>query len=492
MTAVAYIRKSTKGGQDSKADQTTGARELAARHGDTDLLILDGDWAISAAREKTAKRLDFMRLLDMVERGAVTAVYATDADRLARSVRWAAQLGDACRDHGVRIHTPVRTFDFTEEADWTVWTFAAMTNEAEVQKMQRKAAARVTRQRERGSRLGQAPYGQREGESLQAVLDAFDSTGSYSGAARLLIEQGVPSRRSHLSTPEGVPMSWSASTVRDIIIREAPKKVPARTRPGSKTVSIKPFTRLLICPADGSYLTTQVVNRGENGYVCRIGHRSPAGRHPRPYALREHVVMGWIKQQVQFAMTTWSVREVLEDGSEVEVAEIEAEKERLSLAFAKGALSQASWESAIAKADARLDLAKGRVRTDLTWQHGIDWRRPGGEVNAQLRDLISGIRLGYVESPDPVRGRHTAIRRSLVPVGAIWRREPTIEVPVGNVDRYGVPAETATILNPDAVITEGGWYLADSRITRLVVEPPVESRLRDGSSSRRKADRVAP
>lgn len=464
---VMYARKSTKGGPDSKDDQIEGARELAARIGETaPLHVLDGDWGISAAEEKTAKRLDFMTLLRMVEDDEVSAIYATDADRLARSVRWAAQLGDLCRAKGVKVHTPVRSFDFDEEADWTIWTFAALTNEAEVKKLSRKANARVKRTNERiikhiesgcpspdvcgkwsNHRMGQPDFGWNEGEDAAAVVAALRQAGTLHGAARLLIEQGVPSRRSHLTTPEGVPLSWSATTVQRIVQREAPELIPTRRKQGRRIIATRLFTQLLQCPHDDSFLTPQHIKAGAPGWVCRIGHREP-GAHPRPYALREHVVTKWVKQEVRYHLTLHAKVED-DEGVEGDIEEVRAKLVKLGLLYVDGVFPEHVYLSKKAELDAEMDRLNSLTRTHQTWMLGVDWTMPVGDINAKLHDLMHSIRLGYVESNEPVRGRHASIKSALVPVGAVWRRQPTIETDDGE----------AEVPHPDAVQVSGGWYL---------------------------------
>jgi DNA invertase Pin-like site-specific DNA recombinase len=459
---VAYIRKSTKGGQDSKADQIAGAVELAARHGDdADLLILDGDWAISASREKTARRLDFARLMSMVEAGEVSALYATDADRLARSVQWASRLGDLCEDRGVLIHTPVKTFDLSDDSDRLLFQFAAITNEAEVKKLQRKAAARVTRQRERGSRIGQSPYGSKPGEDATLVKAAFEQAGSYHGAVRILTEAGVPSRRSHLQTTDGQPMGWSASTVKRILER-AGVKLPTRRHPGSKTISIRRYTRLLICPHDGSYLTSQTVKRGEAGYICRQGHRAADGAHPRPYALREHVVTAWAKAQVQYVVEH-VVTSDHDDAAMAEVGSLRERRDRLTIAWTRGAIGQVAYDVELSDIEASLERLSDAVESHGTWQQHVNWNAAPGEVNARLRDLLIGIELGYVEDEGPVRGRHSSITRSLVPVAGIWRRQPVIQLD----DEWA-----SEVPDPDATPVTGGWRLPTVAVSRDEVEQP--------------------
>src|SRR4051812_41655029 len=103
---VAYIRRSNQTKQESKDAQTAAVRDLARANGDADrLVLLEADWGKSGATDKTEQRLDFLRLLDMVEKGEASAVYAIDIDRLARSIEYAARLWNFCRRAQVPIIT---------------------------------------------------------------------------------------------------------------------------------------------------------------------------------------------------------------------------------------------------------------------------------------------------------------------------------------------------------------------------------------------------
>src|SRR5262245_23928301 len=114
---VAYIRRSfsRRGdpGDESRKFQTDAVRRLAGADAAA-LVILDRDWGVSAARELTDKRLDFLDLLEMVKRGQVSTLYAYSADRLARSTAWAATLLDSCKDAGTTVVTTEGRYDFED------------------------------------------------------------------------------------------------------------------------------------------------------------------------------------------------------------------------------------------------------------------------------------------------------------------------------------------------------------------------------------------
>ena len=93
---VAYIRRSVarKGdpGDVSRDFQVDKVRALANGDGPR-LRIIDGDWGRSAATDKTGQRVAFLGMLEDIERGLVSHVYAYSPDRLARSVEWSAPAG---------------------------------------------------------------------------------------------------------------------------------------------------------------------------------------------------------------------------------------------------------------------------------------------------------------------------------------------------------------------------------------------------------------
>jgi DNA invertase Pin-like site-specific DNA recombinase len=94
----------------SREFQVDKVRQLAGSEGPT-LEIIAADWGKSAATDKTDQRLAFLALLEAIERGEVTALYAYATDRLARSVEWAARLLNAARRAGTVIVTSEGRFE---------------------------------------------------------------------------------------------------------------------------------------------------------------------------------------------------------------------------------------------------------------------------------------------------------------------------------------------------------------------------------------------
>src|SRR5664280_1140153 len=198
---VAYIRRSVASRADpgdvSREFQTEAVRALA--NGDAArLVIIDRDWGRSAATDKTGRRLAFLALLDAIEAGDVSALYAYSTDRLARSVEWSARLLNACRRAGVPIVTREGRIEPGDAGAALLFNVLAAVNENALSGMEAKARASIGRRQARNVEAGRAPnagmgrkaYGP---ETTAAVLAAFDAAGSFLGATKALTAASVPS-----------------------------------------------------------------------------------------------------------------------------------------------------------------------------------------------------------------------------------------------------------------------------------------------------------
>jgi DNA invertase Pin-like site-specific DNA recombinase len=456
----------------SFAEQQEGQRQAIARLAERTLpgskVVEYIDWDRSADPEKEHKRDAFNAMLAAIERGEVTAVYARSLDRLYRSMKTFTRLTELCERHGVRVETE-REGLLGGDGSPMAQAFARITAvfaNLELDTAKARARSRVARQRAAGVRLGQAPYGDRPGEDWERVIEAFKAEGSYQGATRRLIADGIPSRRAHLPNRKGMStgQTWSASTVRSIVHHRAPELVPARTIARSRVISIRLFTRLLICPHDGSYLTSQVGNGRTIGYLCREALRAPDGQHPRPYAIREGVIRDWAKRATANIISR-VVEPVFDDGIETSLTELHGKRQRIGVAYVDGVFGEDQYKAQLAAIDEAIASHEGLQRASATWRMGVTWSAPVGEVNAALRDLLVGIQLGWVESEGPVRGRHSSVTRALVPVGGVWRRQPILHLD----DEWA-----STVPDPAAKPRLGGWYLQDLPGDVRLVVPSVE------------------
>ncbi len=374
--SVAYIRRSSKSRTDpgdiSREFQTETVRALAG--GDANLVIIDGDWGVSAAGEQTHRRLAFLDLLSSIERGEVETLYAYATDRLARSVRWSAQLLDACEVAGTTIVTSEGRFAPGDDMARSLFHFQAFSNESYSRQSKRKNAASNQRRRARGDKLGQPFYGNLPGEDLAAVLDAYDRMGSLTATARELNRLGVKSRRGH----------WAHSSVQRILAREG--LVPEHGVRGAKHRMPHLFSRLLRCHC-GHFLTGAARSGGTTRYRCLRAETSVD--HERR-EVGEGIVLRWAQREM--ARLTPPSEPVTMVDLERERHAITERVEKLADAFLAGVIDKDRMLAEKAEADdalMRLELQSQAVQVPA-----FSWNREPYEVNLALRALWSAVQLG--------------------------------------------------------------------------------------------------
>ncbi len=389
---VAYIRRSVarRGdpGDVSREFQTEKVRALANGDG-TRLEVLDGDWGRSAAGEKTDKRLAFLGLLASVERGEVSTLYAYSTDRLARSVRWSAQLLDACEAAGTTIVTSEGRFAPGDDLARQMFHFQAMQNEGALRAMTQKAKASVESRERRGDKIGQRRYGEvrtlRDGrtvgedENVDLVLATFREAGSYFAAARLLNDRSVPARSGG---------AWYPRTVQRIVNANDAGTVPLGQRRGVRAIGSRLFSNLLVCHCGA--LMGQTTSHWANKYRCPRGVADPS--HPRPYVVSEARIIGAIQDEAAHLRIPYD-EVALGDQDDRKRQALQAEKARLTLDWVRSGLGEDTVQSELARIDkelAALEVAQ-RVRSIPS---SIDWSKPEPVVNAALRLLWERVELG--------------------------------------------------------------------------------------------------
>ncbi len=399
MQPVAYIRRSVARtgdpGDVSRQFQTDKVRSLANGDGPT-LRIIDGDWGRSAAGEKTDKRLAFLALLDGVERGEVSTLYAYSTDRLARSVRWAAQLLDACEAAGTTIVTSEGRFAPGDDMARSMFHFQAMQNEGALRQMTAKSTAVAGKRKERGDHMGRAPYGfkhvmkdgvstlvPREGEDPAHVVAVFEREGSYLAAARALNDEGYPTRFAG--------KAWDPTTVRHVVKRTRPELVPVRTRSGARTRSTRLFAGLLVCRC-GRTLTSMNTKWGPR-YYCPNGH---FGKHPAPYVVAESKVLVWAKEEVaRFGSEVHVEYKDVQRAAAATVNNLEARRARVLQMFEDGDIDRVEKTRRLAVIDAELPAVESTRRiSQFTLRGKVDWKGDPAAVNAELRNLWQRVELG--------------------------------------------------------------------------------------------------
>jgi DNA invertase Pin-like site-specific DNA recombinase len=377
---TAYVRRSTRSRNDpgdlSREFQVNKVRELAGPDADR-LDVRDGDWGRSASTDKTDRRLDFLALLEEVEQGEVSALYAYATDRLARSVEWSARLLNACRRAGVPIITSEGRFDPDNAMTDQLFYFQAMQNEGYSRQASQKRRATVERQRANGRRMGVAPYGAHPGEDIAPIVAAFRAAGSCYGAATRLNAAGFRTRRGSL---------WSSKVVGDVLRREgvAYRRKP---KPGAKAHADWITHQLMTCHC-GNTMTP--MDRRTPRVTCWRGRHDP--EHPKPVGISEAKLLPALKAEAaRLRVPVEAVQMV--DEADTRREAIAAKRERVIDLYADGLIDKAERTVRLGRLDDELDTldaAKVVVRVP----DAVDWTQAPAVVNAVLRALWERVELG--------------------------------------------------------------------------------------------------
>lgn len=418
---AAYLRRShvdpESPGDISKEAQRAVVRKLAAADGHNGDLVEYDDWGVSADIANSAKRTAYAKLLADMEAGTVNAVYAFDVDRLYRDMRDLIRLQDAARQHQVRVVTTAGELPIGDGADPTAEAFAligAVFGGTELKKAKKRARAARDARKARGDDMGRPPYGyrlERQGdgrvtfvrnpaEPVEPVIAAFEEAGSFGGAARLLNERRIPSKRG---------TRWAGNVVNKIIRRERPNLVPrGRSEPRVAPRGTHLFSRLLRCHCGRlmtprvNYTTTKYGRYGPYiGYQCHDGRYDAA--HGKPYMVNEASILEWAKAEAaRFRVPGDAIPGADHDD---ERSALEAQRERLGWAVADGLLTRDAAKARAGEIDAQLGVLEAQAQAVQVPQV-IDWEGwRQADVNAVLRTYWD-----YIE-----------LDRNMQPVRAEWR-----------------------------------------------------------------------
>jgi DNA invertase Pin-like site-specific DNA recombinase len=388
---VAYVRRSSRSRNDpgdvSREFQVREVRRLAGADADR-LEIRDQDWGRSGSTDKTVRRLAFLAILDEVERGEVSALYAYATDRLARSVEWAARLLNACRRAGVPIITSEGRFDPDNGMTDQLFYFQAMQNEGYSRQASQKRRATVERQIARGSRLGVAPFGALPGESLEPIISAFRTAGSCYGAARILNQDGHRTRRGAF---------WTSKVIGDILRREG-VIYRRRPRPGAKAHADWVTYQLLICPC-GNTMTS--MDRRSPRVTCYKARSDPS--HERPHGISEAKLLpALMAEAARLRLPVAGIEIAAKD--EQRRSALATKRDRVLDMYAEGLIDKVDRTRRLGEIDDALDgLDSARVLVDVP--AAVDWTGSPTTVNAVLLALWERVELG----PD------------LMPARFVWR-----------------------------------------------------------------------
>lgn len=407
---VAYLRKSkvTNDRHVSWQVQEQAVRELAAKHGDTELEVLS-DWNKSGGRDKRSRRGDYKRLWDLITDGAVSVVYSYSLSRLARSTIDYAELAEHCVKHGVKIRLCKEgEYDYTRPSEKFNVTVLAALAEMERDLARERATDTLKIRRERGDHIGSAGYGRKlvNGKlvtdataDVPAVIDAFREVGSFSGAARLLNAKGLPSPR--------MGRSWSANTVAKVIRRDAPQELAGRrVTPRVRVKGNFRLARILRCSC-GQVMTGRTTTakrsygKGEYSYVnyvCFRGRYEP--NHPRPYIVSERGLLPWVRERVE-RLQPPLVEDV--EGDTDRLAELEAKRTRVLDNYVDGHIDRTARDMKVAEIEEAMEAVEVRGRVEAL--PPIEWDWPPAVLNDVLTAMIDHIVLDEAMQPVTVTWR---------------------------------------------------------------------------------------
>jgi DNA invertase Pin-like site-specific DNA recombinase len=378
---VGYLRKSrvTSDHSVSWEVQEAAIRELAGQHGQVEGLVLLSDWNKSGRRDGNG-RPGYRELIERIEADEVAALYSYSLSRLSRSLADFAKLVELCRAHGVPIRLAAdRHLDFDTASGRAMVNVLASFAQMEAELAQERARDTVAVRRARGDRIGPTFYGERAGEDLTAVTDAFREAGSVLGTARLLNAQRIPTRRGGL---------WSATAVRQILVRQ--DLLPRSGRQGAKPAAPFLLYHLLHCHC-GRILTGIRYRNGSNPnyvvYRCMQGRVDPA--HGDPRSVPETRVLPWVKAEAARLRTPELVALVEADAQRR--SELAAQRERVLDMYESGILDKAERDRRLSRIADHLDALDNTRR--IAAVPSIDWSWPAERINAVLRALVASVEL---------------------------------------------------------------------------------------------------
>ena len=301
--AVAYLRKSkvTSDRHVSWEVQEAQVRELASRHGHSDLQLLS-DWGRSGRGDKTRLRAGYAHLKEVIAEGGIDALYSYSLSRLARSLSEYHTLVELCRDKGVVIRLCKEgEFDYGSASGRLIVNILASVAQMEAELAQERARDTVALRRSRGDHIGRPPYGFRvvDGEikenpeqPVAPVLDAYREAGSFHGAARLLNASDLRSRHGGL---------WNDTAVRAIVRRTASEDLAPSvraTKPGTKGRGTQLLFQLLHCHCGATMTPTQDRVRDYGPYISYACWRARHdASHPRPHKVSERRLLPWVMEE---------------------------------------------------------------------------------------------------------------------------------------------------------------------------------------------------
>ncbi len=396
MVAMGYIRKSVvhdPARMLSPEMQEAAIRRLAAAHGDEDVVILS-DLDISGRKGRSA-RPGWDALLRSVESGEAHAVYAYSLSRFARSTRQLLDFFELCKGANVPIRMDRDHIDTTTAMGKMVATILAaiVAMEADVASERVKDAFASKRAKDPAwGGPGQPAYGERDGEDVAVVLDAFRERGSYDGAARVLNEKGIKCR------VKGA--AWSGTVVREIVKREAPDELlPSAGRgapAGKRAFRFSGLVRCSTCEVRGvragakasTFLTgSWDKRRHEVRYACSRARTIP---HARGW-VNEAKLLPVVRAEAERAAAAIRRIKVGSAEDEAKLAALAGKRTRIAENYDDGVYDKATRDRRLAEvADEEAKLSSRVWVRRATIAPDIESGDPA-TVNTYLRRLFSHV-----------------------------------------------------------------------------------------------------
>lgn len=378
MTAYAYLRKSSvhdPSRELSHEVQEAAVREMAARAGDDELVILS-DWDKSG-RLGADKRPGYRSLLDAIASGRASSIYSYSLSRLARSVSELSRLVADCDARGIPLRLHADHVDTSTSSGRLLTNVLASVAQFEADVASERVRAANAAKLARGEQLGTVKvYGEGEGEDAGAVLEAFREAGSYSGAAKLLNERGVPARTS--------TRGWWPSSVAVVVqrLQGLPRRPAKGVKAGGSDFAL---AQLLRCPTCGTRLTGTRDRDGRRvRYSCRLGSVTPHAR----VSVTEHLILPAIQTEVARLVVP---HEIDDEEQTVARQDLENRKARVLDMFEAGHIDRDERERRMrAIYDARERLEARQVVLAVP---DVDWSWPPKAINHALRAIFEDVRL---------------------------------------------------------------------------------------------------
>jgi DNA invertase Pin-like site-specific DNA recombinase len=396
---VAYLRKSrvTTDRHLSWEVQEGKVRELAEQHGENGTLLLLSDWNRSGGKGK--KRPGYEQLVALIEADKVSALYSYSLSRLSRSIADFTKLVELCSAHQVPIWLAAdHNLDWSTASGRFHITMLAGLAQMERELASERSKDTVAVRRARGDRIGHPNYGERPGEDLAAVLQAYRDAGSVIGAGRLLNERGIPTR-------QGRP--WSTTSVREILQRH--NALPHRKRPGAKNAAPFVLFHLLRCHCGRTMSASRFTTTGgtTSKTYTQVVYRCLAGRTTPDHGrlnVSESKIIGWVKAEAGRFRVPRGKAQIGERGDSHRL-ELEARRRRVLDNYEDGLIDKAARDEKLITIGDELANLEATHRV-VEIPSGIDWEGwAPKEINSVLRTYWDHIQLD----------------RHMQPVKAEWR-----------------------------------------------------------------------